>query len=231
MSGNYALIWFGALIMVFVSASKYNRAPIWRKIFAVSGLMVVVMIVADGIFDIVQTQPKPAPKIEQSVAKPPTPTPPKIPAEWAALPEKISVLPSIGATREEFDSKYFETDKNHVGYIRYDQDVWHVQYLDGTNNDSDDPKARAYIVTMQVVTGVPFPALDLKDLLPSDAVNITTDNGMSDNVVKVVNIHGTSATLAKIFPKSGGKFSGGFNWDAQTGAFIGGTISPDYEWK
>lgn len=75
MSGKYELIWFVALIMAFVSAIKYNRAPIWRKIFAASGLMVVVMIVADGIFDIVQTQPKSTPKIEQSVTKP---APPKV---------------------------------------------------------------------------------------------------------------------------------------------------------
>lgn len=120
------------------------------------------------------------------------------------------------------------TAKNHEGYIRYDNDVWHVQYSDAAGEWRDGGDMRATLVLFQNVRGEKVPVINLTDLLPSDAQILKTDSVGSDNMVTVQNAEGTSETLSKIFPESGGKFAYGFNWDAQTGEFIGGTIMVDF---
>lgn len=98
-----------------------------------------------------KSEPKTEPVAKQPVSveqSAPISPPPKISTEWAGLSEKISPLPSIGATREEFDKAYQQTNANSAGYIRYSQDVWLVQFFDTTGNDSGDKKARAYMVTI-----------------------------------------------------------------------------------
>lgn len=161
------------------------------------------------------------------------PAPPPAPVEntsssWANLPETISVLPSIGTTRTEFEKSHYITAKNSVSYIRYDKDIWHVQYFDESGNGHGKSNERAYMVTFQNIKEVNAPIINLKDLLPYDAQNLEYDNVGSDNMVRFENLEGTSEELAKIFPKSGGKFGYSFAWDARTGEFIGGTIIVEY---
>lgn len=143
-------------------------------------------------------------------------------------PARISLSPSIGSTRSEFDAVYRQTNTNGVGNARYNQDVWQARFLDANGNATDDKNGRAVMVTVQVVTGAPFEPIQLDSLLPSDATNLQYDDKGSDNMLRVQNVTGTSAQLAEIFPKSGGTFSGSFNWDAATGKFIGGTITVKY---
>ena len=143
-------------------------------------------------------------------------------------PARISTLPSIGATRAEFDASYTATNKNGVGYIRYNQDVWHAQFLNANWDDSDDKNARAYMVMVQVLPGLPLSMTGIEDLIPADAENVQYDSSGSDKVVTVRNFTGTSEQIKAIFPHSNGKFGGGFNWDAATGKFIGGTIMVEY---
>lgn len=168
--------------------------------------------------------PPPAPKVEQPAPSPVAETS----TAFATAPARISLSPSIGSTRSEFDGVYQQTNKNGVGCIRYNQDVWIAQFVDDADEFSDDKHARADSVILQVVTGVPFEMIQLDYLVPSDATNVQIDEKGSDKMVSVKNVTGNSAQLAEIFPTSQGNFAGKFNWDAETGNFIGGSISVTY---
>ena len=166
------------------------------------------------------TAEKPAPAPVQQAA----PIEEKSSSQWANLPKKISILPSIGATRAEFERYHTKTNENSIANIRYDNDVWIVQFFDEAGNQSASKDTRAFSVIVQVVKGKDFPKIQLPDLLPSDAQNLQYDNIGSDNMVTVQNVKGTSQELYKIYPESDGQFGGNFNWDKETGNFIGGTI-------
>ena len=140
------------------------------------------------------------------------------------MPERICALPSIGSTRADFDSVYKQTASNGVGHIRYNDDIIHATYFNGTGDKSDDKKARVYSMLLQVLPGIPFPYMEFKNLFPTDSANVQVDEKGSDAMINVKNVSGTSATLAKLFPRSGGKFAGAFNWDKATGNFIGGSV-------
>ena len=174
----------------------------------------------------------PAPKTEQtapvktepSTAGQTTPVVENIPVEWSNVPERICTLPSIGSTRADFDNTYTPTAWNSVGHIRYNNDVFHAKFFDGTGNETADKRARAYMIIIQPLSGEELPDFVPKDLFPNDATNLQYNENGSDAVVKLKNFFGTSETLAKIFPHSGGNFGGIFNFDAVTNKFLGGTV-------
>ena len=104
-------------------------------------------------------------------------------SQWTSLPEKISRLPSIGATRAEFEKYHTQTKENSVANIRYDDDIWIVQFFDENGNQSASKGTRAFSVIVQVINGKEFPTIQLTDLLPSDSQNLQYDNIGSDNMV------------------------------------------------
>lgn len=209
------------------------------KIFKVGGLVFLIMIAADSFFGIVPHKEKtapspmkvetPAPKVEQSAATAELPAVEKIPAEWSTVPDRICKLPSIGSTRADFDNVYKSTDWNSVGHIRYNNDVFHAKFFDGTGDESADKQARAFMIIVQPLPKEPFPQMGVADVIPTDSSGVTIDDKGSDAVVRYQNIKGTSNMLAVIFPKSFGKFYASFQWDVATGKFIGGTVTVD-EW-
>ena len=200
------------------------------KIFAV--LLASVFLIAGCGGE--KTAEKPAPPTSSKVDMPaenPKPEPTQIPSEWSTVPERICALPSIGSTRADFDSAYRQTATNGVGHIRYNDDIIHATYFDGTGEKSDDRKARACNILLQVLPGIPFPYMEFKNLFPADSANVQVDEKGSDAMINVKNVSGTSATLAKLFPKSGGKFIGSFNCDKATGNFIGGSVMVVGGWQ
>ena len=66
------------------------------------------------------------------------PAPTKVSVAWGDMPARISLSPSIGSTRSEFDAVYHQTNTNGVGYARYNQDVWHAQFFDANDNTTDE---------------------------------------------------------------------------------------------
>lgn len=149
-------------------------------------------------------------------ARIPNNTPPQITntQQQNNLPSKISTLPSIGATREEFEKNYQENARNSDSIIRYSNDTFIVAF-DGV---------RAVSVTIQpLAENNHLVAVDLNNFLPTDTKFIT-DKTKADSMVKYGELDCHSDLLKSVLPKSNGNFGVYFNYDVKTGAFLGGTI-------
>jgi len=132
------------------------------------------------------------------------------------LPSKISLIPSIGATRQEFYNVFRETARNTNDNIRFNNDTFLVTF--------DESNQRAYNIIIQ-----PLPennhlaGVNLNDFLPTDT-EIITDKTHADNMVIYGEIECHSVSLASVFPRCNGNFFYAFNYDKQTKAFLGGSI-------
>lgn len=130
------------------------------------------------------------------------------------LPSKISVLPSIGATREEFNQKYTENARNSDSIIRYGKDTYIVEF----NGD------RTISITLQpLAENNHMAGVNLNDFLPTDT-KIIADKTRADSMVKYGELECYSDLLKSVVPASKGNFGVYFNYDVKTGAFLGGTI-------
>ena len=114
------------------------------------------------------------------------------------LPAMISSAPSIGTTREEFET-----------------------YGDGQFTADYDQSGR--VVSMEFNT----PTIDndmLASILPSDVKITSFDTNSSTDTTQVNHFQGTSEQLKKVNPASGGRFEAFTNFDKQTSQFLGGSI-------
>ena len=119
--------------------------------------------------------------------------------ELRDLPEMISTAPSIGATRESFET-------------------YATEAYDATFDDN------GRITSMRFN----MPAIDndtLASILPSDVKITSFDTASSDDTKQVNHFQGTSEQLKKINPSSDGKFEAFTNFDKQTSQFLGGSIA------
>lgn len=114
-------------------------------------------------------------------------------------PPMISKAPSIGSTRESFDT-----------------------YADSNYTAEFDADGR--VVSMTINT----PTIDndmLASILPSDVVVTAFDTNRSDATKQVNHFQGTSAQLKLVNPASNGRFEAFTNFDKQTSQFLGGSIT------
>ena len=130
------------------------------------------------------------------------------------IPARISVKPSIGATREEFARAYRENARNNADCIRYNNDTYIVIF--------DNDRANSIII-QPLVENNHLAGTNLNDYLPSDT-EILTNKTYADSMVKYSEIECYSKQFSEVYPKSGGKFGIYFNYDVKTGAFLGGSI-------
>ncbi len=115
------------------------------------------------------------------------------------LPDMISSSPSIGATREAFET-------------------YATEAYDATFDD------KGRITSMRFNT----PTIDnemLAGILPSDVKITSFDTDSSDATKQVNHFQGTSEQLKKVYPSSDGRFEAFTNFDKQTSQFLGGSIS------
>ena len=127
------------------------------------------------------------------------------------LPTKISPLPSIGATREEFLKTFSENARNGNDYIRYNNDGILVTF------GSD---GRAIIVSLQPLAENNYlKGINPRDFLPSDTVQIDEKKTKLTYEAK-----GTSELLRQVYPASQGKFGAGAMYK-DNGDVISVTIS------
>lgn len=146
-------------------------------------------------------------------------------ADWSGVADKISALPGVGATRAEFEHNHTQTDADSVANITYDDEALIVQFLDERGNETDSKTARASSVTVWKAQGRTFDVSDIDRLIPVDATNLKREDVHTDDTKLVKTVHGTSATLAKIFPTSNGVFGGSFVWDKSANKFVNGTMA------
>ena len=143
--------------------------------------------------------------------------------DWSGVAKKISALPSVGATRAEFEQIHTPTDSDSVANITYDDEALIVQFLDERGDETESQTSRACSVT--VWTETIFTPSDIDELVPSDATNLEREDVYVDDTKIVKTVKGTSEQLAKIFPTSKGIFGGSFVWDKVTNNFVNGTIA------
>ena len=151
--------------------------------------------------------------------------PEKPPADWSGVADKISALPGVGATRAEFEQHHTQTDADSVANVTYDDNALIVQFLDERGDETDSKTARASSVTVWDAQGRTFDVSDIDRLIPVDANNLKREDVHTDDTKLVKTVHGTSATLAKIFPTSNGVFGGSFVWDKSANKFVSGTMA------
>ena len=135
--------------------------------------------------------------------------------------QKISAVPSIGATRVEFEKYHKQNASNSVSDIRYDNDNFIVTFVDSTGNDSADKNNRAFMVYIQKENTTDE---EIKMFIPSDATDLKVTNQYSDNMMTSIEFEGKSEMLAQVYPKSGGSFGFGTVQNKQTGKFISATF-------
>ena len=146
-------------------------------------------------------------------------------ADWSGVADKISALPGVGATRAEFEQNHTQTDADSVSNVTYDDEALIVQFLDERGDETDSKTARASSVTVWDTQGKFFELSDIDKLIPFDATNLKHEDVHTDSTKLVKTVHGTSATLAKIFSTSNGVFGGSFVWDKSANKFISGTMA------
>ena len=146
-------------------------------------------------------------------------------ADWTGVADKISALPGVGATRAEFEQHHTQTDADSVANITYDDNALIVQFLDERGDETESKTARASSVTVWDTQGRNFKQSDIDRLIPFDATDLKHEDVHTDDTKLVKTVHGTSATLAKIFPASNGVFGGSFVWDKSAGEFVSGTMA------
>lgn len=126
------------------------------------------------------------------------------------LPSKISDLPSIGATREEFGKTFKAYSGNGSDYVRYNNDGILVMF------DGD----RAISVTLQPLAENNYlGGINPRDFLPSDTVQIE-----EKKVGITYEAKASSKLLEQVYPKSKGKFGAGAMYK-ENGDVISVTIS------
>lgn len=143
-----------------------------------------------------------------------------------STPAKISVQPSIGATRAEFDKTFKLTMQKKQIFTNYNDDSYLVQFFDrNTLKETEKSTERAYMIAIQPLKENNYlRGINLREFFPSDATTIS-ENKYSDEMVIYYEAEGHSEELEKIFPTSNGIFGVGFNFDKATGKFLGGTVS------
>lgn len=148
--------------------------------------------------------PSSAPKVEEKVTVTPREN----------LPTKISKMPSIGATRAEFEKIFKENARNGNDYIRYNNDGILVTY-------GDKNEKRAIIVTFQPLAENHYlQGINFQDFVPSDAVTIEEKQVGISHEIKA-----SSEILKNVYPESNGKFGIGWMLDAPNGKLVSVTIS------
>ena len=131
-------------------------------------------------------------------------------------PTKISLMPSIGTTRKEFYSAFRETARNTNDNIRFNNDTFLVTF--------DETNQRAYDIIIQPLRENNYLAgVNLNDFLPADT-EIIADKTRADNMVIYGEVECHSVLLASVFPRCNGNFFYAFNYDRQSGKFLGGSI-------
>ncbi|MBR1805156.1 MAG: hypothetical protein IJ774_02090 [Selenomonadaceae bacterium] len=146
-------------------------------------------------------------------------------ADWSGVADKISALPGVGATRAEFEQNHTQTDADSVANVTYDDEALIVQFLDERGDETESKTARASSVTVWDAQGRNFELSDIDRLIPSDATDLEYEDVHTDDTKLVKTVHGTSATLAKLFPTSKGVFGGSFVWDKSANKFVSGTMA------
>ena len=149
----------------------------------------------------------------------------KPPADWSGVANKISALPGVGATRAEFEQHHTQTDADSISNVTYDDEALIVQFLDERGDETESKTARASSVTVWDTRGRNFEQSDIDRLIPFDATKLEREDVHTDSTKLVKTVHGTSATLAKIFPTSNGVFGGSFVWDKSANKFVSGTMA------
>ena len=114
------------------------------------------------------------------------------------IPAMISSAPSIGTTREEFET-----------------------YGDGQYTADYDQSGR--VVSMEFNTSTIDNDM-LASILPSDVKITSFDTNSSNDTTQINHFQGTSELLKKAVPSSNGRFEAFTNFDKQTSQFLGGTI-------
>lgn len=173
--------------------------------------LIVLAVIGVGIYFFGGSDNNPPSTPPQDITPPPQPVTTQ---QQNNLPSKISALPSIGATREEFNQKYTENARNSDSIIRYGKDTYIVEF----NGD------RTISITLQpLAENNHMAGVNLNDFLPTDT-KIIADKTRADSMVKYGELECYSDLLKSIVPESKGNFGVYFNYDVKTGAFLGGTI-------
>lgn len=129
------------------------------------------------------------------------------------LPAKISVMPSIGATRSECEKYYRPNAENG----RYNNDEYLISFLDEKNN-------RAYVFILQPEKGKNY---NLDDFMPSDAQILNVEEKEWLNLILKVT-EGKSVLLEQVCPESKGYFRSQTSWDKETHIFAGADFTIDF---
>ena len=198
----------------------------------ISTLMLSVLILLTGCGS-ENSKPEPAPKENQTKQVEEKPvelvkekTPEQIVAEeFASLPSKISSLPSIGATREEFENYHVQSGTYGKNRIAYDNDTLLVDFFDANGNESTAMNSRAYMVSFQSLPERRIYSINIDDYVPFDTDNFVQTRSYKDSMMDLREWEGYSETMSKIFPFWKGKFGIGITYDTPTGNFIGATIA------
>jgi len=220
----YQKNWVITLFLIFIAPVgifllwKYTHYGHKTKIFIslVFGLIFAGNLVAQTYDEPNITPPQPV-TTQQQNNLPSTPpqdiTPPPQPVttqQQNNLPSKISVLPSIGATREEFGKTFKAYSGNGSDYVRYNNDGILVMF------DGD----RAISVTLQPLAENNYlGGINPRDFLPSDTVQVE-----EKKVGITYEAKASSKLLEQVYPKSKGKFGAGAMYK-ENGDVISVTIS------
>ena len=142
------------------------------------------------------------------------------------LPDKVSNLPSIGATRAAFEEYHRKSGEYMESRIGYDNDNFLADFLDGAGEFSKNQQARAFVLTIQPLPHDRLTNLNIDNYLPSDAYDIERSyDTKNDDMVVVDTITGRSDMLSKIYPQEAGRFAVTIQYDRQTNAFLGANVA------
>lgn len=185
-----------------INFDKVNAMSKSAKIF-----LIVLAVISVGIYFFGGSDNNPPSTPPQDITSPPQPVTTQ---QQNNLPSKISALPSIGATREEFGKTFKAYSGNGSDYVRYNNDSILVMF------DGD----RAISVTLQPLAENNYlGGINPRDFLPTDTVQIE-----EKKVGITYEAKASSKLLEQVYPKSKGKFGAGAMYK-ENGDVISITIS------